>query len=289
MKNKWWGPVWRGLTSDPHSKHYLKLKNAIWLLLYFITDADRKTGYLIRKCQTISQDMGVSKNTIYSWLARLRKHDYIETQSTGRALLIKIAKWRPIKKMRKLSPHTNQSNATIQTRVVSPDKNKAKAMPRKQGQLAKNQRSGYTPNERVLTKDINERYIARGANNSFSNETYTKIIRAYKRLKRVRVDRTNKGKILRNIKTMLQEKYKPKDIIACMEFMAQDKFYKPIWDMGTVCKKIAEFAGGRLKRLKKRRPFYRGCPMRYDLSAVFEDGQWKQFVGKEEDIEWKEK
>ena len=44
--------------------------------------------------------MKVSGRTVQAWLAMLRKHGYITTGSTGRALRITIEKWKPVKKMR---------------------------------------------------------------------------------------------------------------------------------------------------------------------------------------------
>lgn len=99
----WWGPVWRGLFVDPTGKHYRAMGRALWLYGYLIVHADRRTGTLFRKVTTIASDMKVSARTIQAWLTLLRQHGYITTKSTGRALEIKIEKWKPIQKTRQVS------------------------------------------------------------------------------------------------------------------------------------------------------------------------------------------
>jgi Helix-turn-helix domain len=94
----WWGPVWRGLFVDPAGKHYRAMGRAIWLYGYLIVHADRRTGILYRRVTTVANDMQVSERTIQAWMALLRQHCYITTKTTGRALVIRIEKWRPIVK-----------------------------------------------------------------------------------------------------------------------------------------------------------------------------------------------
>src|SRR2546423_9047202 len=95
---KWWGPIWRGLFVDPAGKHYRAMGRALWLYGYLIVHADRRTGALYRRVATVARDMQVSERTIQTWLTLLRRHDYIRTKTTGRALVIGIEKWRPIMK-----------------------------------------------------------------------------------------------------------------------------------------------------------------------------------------------
>lgn len=98
----WWGPVWRGLFVDPEGKHYRAMGRALWLYGYLIVHANRRTGVLYRAVTTVARDMQLSKRTIQSWLSLLRKRGYIGTKSTGRSLVIRIEKWRPIiKEVRK--------------------------------------------------------------------------------------------------------------------------------------------------------------------------------------------
>jgi hypothetical protein len=50
----------------------------------------------MRKIQTMSNDMGVTRHTALRWLAILRNADYIKTVNTGRSLTIQIMRWNPI-------------------------------------------------------------------------------------------------------------------------------------------------------------------------------------------------
>ena len=97
-QKNWWGYIWRGLLVERNGKHYKSMGRAIWLYLYLVVHADRQTGELKRKTQTISDDMGISKRTIQRWLQTLRNTNYITTTTNGRALKIKIMKWRRIYK-----------------------------------------------------------------------------------------------------------------------------------------------------------------------------------------------
>lgn len=92
-QKQWWAPVWTGLVMDSEAKHYRRMKNALWLFLYIVLNANRKSGFLVRKIKTISSDTGINQNTILRWLNILRKQGYITTQNTGRGLLIQIKEW----------------------------------------------------------------------------------------------------------------------------------------------------------------------------------------------------
>ena len=87
---------------DEEAQHCRKMKNAIWLFLYLVLTADRKTGLLTRKVKTISADMGVSRDTTLRWLTILKREKYIDAKSTGRCLAIRIKKWRPLGEVAKL-------------------------------------------------------------------------------------------------------------------------------------------------------------------------------------------
>ena len=86
----------RGLVVDARAQHYRKMKGAVWLFMYLLLHADRKTGELRRKHATISHDMGITARTIRRWLERLCRHGYVTVTHTGRALVIHIQKWKPL-------------------------------------------------------------------------------------------------------------------------------------------------------------------------------------------------
>ncbi len=92
----WWAPLWRGLVVDPAGKHARGLKDSVWLLLYLILHADRRTGRLRCRLSIIVRDMGRPRRTIQRWMRRLRAQAYIEVRRTGRAPEIGILRWRPV-------------------------------------------------------------------------------------------------------------------------------------------------------------------------------------------------
>lgn len=94
----WWSPVWSSLVLDKKAKHRRVIKQAIWLYLYFLTVANRRTGISYRKISTIAIETGFEKRSINRWLKLLRDKKYIETQSSGRALKFLVTKWKPISK-----------------------------------------------------------------------------------------------------------------------------------------------------------------------------------------------
>ncbi len=92
----WWVHFWSGLVRDPTSKHHRALRQAVWLYLYLLIAANRKTGTSMRRISTIAAETGFNRRSIHRWLKTLRKKGYIHTRSNGRALQISITKWRPI-------------------------------------------------------------------------------------------------------------------------------------------------------------------------------------------------
>ena len=91
----WWGAVWRGLVIDAEGKHISNLGRAVWLYLYCIIHADRKTGVLTRRLSTIAVDMHIPLRTVRRWLSILRNLDYVKVQQTGRSSVIHISRWKP--------------------------------------------------------------------------------------------------------------------------------------------------------------------------------------------------
>jgi len=95
-KKEWWAPVWNGLVMDADAVHFQTMGNAVWLFLYFLVNANRSTGVLMRRTRTISFDMGLPRSTTFRWLKILREGGYIETLTSGHSLTIQIRKWRPV-------------------------------------------------------------------------------------------------------------------------------------------------------------------------------------------------
>lgn len=93
---KWWAPVWKGLVMDEDAAHFQKMGSSLWLFLYFLLNANRNTGILVRKVRTISVDTGIQRRKIFKWLNILREGEYITTENSGRCLMITIQRWKPL-------------------------------------------------------------------------------------------------------------------------------------------------------------------------------------------------
>lgn len=98
IQKSWWAAVWRGLVADPEAKHYRSIRSALWLYIYLIVHANRKTGELNRRYETIARETGINKRTIRHWLAMLRREGYVKVDRLGRApaITIRIQRWKPI-------------------------------------------------------------------------------------------------------------------------------------------------------------------------------------------------
>ena len=105
---RWWGFVWRGMVVSRSGKHYEAMGRAVWLFLYLIIHANRRTGTLYRRIRTIARDMHISERTIQFWMKTLRDNGYITTERTGRSLIIHIAKWRPVGQSNSVNPRSTQ-------------------------------------------------------------------------------------------------------------------------------------------------------------------------------------
>jgi helix-turn-helix protein len=92
----WWAPIWRGLVVEGTAKHYRAMRSSIWLYLYLIVHADRRSGTLFRRIDTIAHDMGVNSATVRRWMSRLARRGYISRKRTGRSLRITVERWKPL-------------------------------------------------------------------------------------------------------------------------------------------------------------------------------------------------
>ena len=99
LKQKsWWGPIWRGLVVDSGAKHYLRMRSALWLFVYLILHAERKTGRLHRRYATITRDTGIPKRTVRRWLAVLEQAGYVEVErgEHSQAFSMRIRRWKAL-------------------------------------------------------------------------------------------------------------------------------------------------------------------------------------------------
>src|SRR5206468_12084 len=63
---------------------------------YFLLNANRRSGLLMRKIETICNTMGITRDTAQRWLRILRQGGYIKTVNTGRSLTIQVTRWKPL-------------------------------------------------------------------------------------------------------------------------------------------------------------------------------------------------
>lgn len=92
----WWAPVWRGLVVDPEAKHYRRMGIAIWLYLYLVMHADRATGRLPLKLDTVAKQTAIPRRTLERWLSCLREDDYVRVERTGHRISGIILRWKSI-------------------------------------------------------------------------------------------------------------------------------------------------------------------------------------------------
>jgi CRP-like cAMP-binding protein len=90
----WWTPIWRGLSADPGSKHRIAMGASLWLYLYLLTYANRKTGMVRRRMDQVQSDTGYPMRTIQRHLKRLEQKSYISLNRSKHYLHITIKKWK---------------------------------------------------------------------------------------------------------------------------------------------------------------------------------------------------
>ncbi|MFH1680619.1 MAG: hypothetical protein ABIH26_08250 [Candidatus Eisenbacteria bacterium] len=85
--------VRRGLVADPGAKHFHAVKQAVWLYLYLLVEADPDHGDLILDPARAATETGFSEATLRSWLGHLRKAGYLSARQGGGGLRIRILRW----------------------------------------------------------------------------------------------------------------------------------------------------------------------------------------------------
>jgi len=128
-QKQWWAPVWKGLVMDAEAKHHRMMKSAVWLYLYLLLGANRKTGILMRKIETISKDMGIPRDAVSRWLNVLRDGGYIVTTNTGRSLTIQVTRWKALAGAGKTKPQMLELSNTRYWKIPPPSQMPVPAIP----------------------------------------------------------------------------------------------------------------------------------------------------------------
>ena len=97
QSRQWWTPVWRGLVADPESHHRKQMGSSVWLYLYLLAYANRKTGVVRRRLSQIREDTGYPARTVQRHLKRLKDKNYIAADRAGQYLHLRINKWKSFK------------------------------------------------------------------------------------------------------------------------------------------------------------------------------------------------
>jgi hypothetical protein len=90
----WWTPIWSGLANDINGKHRKAMGLSLWVYLYLLAYANRKTGIVHRKQKIIARETGLPLRTIQRHLKRLATQHYITLDTSERPLQIRIEKWK---------------------------------------------------------------------------------------------------------------------------------------------------------------------------------------------------
>jgi hypothetical protein len=67
---------------------------SVWMFLYLLTYANRKTGIVRRSLTMMAKDTGYPVRTIQLNLKNLREKGYLTSSHEGRYLTIQIEKWK---------------------------------------------------------------------------------------------------------------------------------------------------------------------------------------------------
>lgn len=153
-EKEWWAPVWKGLVMDSGAAHFKKMGNAVWLFLYFLLNANRSTGGLVRKVKTISSDTGIPRRTVFQWLNVLRKGRYITTKSSGRFLIVEVQKW---KSLREVQEKAHQKCQTLHSRGAKNGTSQTTFEGQKTPETKENSESESLPKKNTIKENILKR------------------------------------------------------------------------------------------------------------------------------------
>ena len=104
-KKEWWFHVQSSFPLD--SIVWEQMGKAIRLYLYLLSFANRESGILLRKYETIAKHLRISPKTAKRWMDTLRKHGYIKATRLTHGFTIQITNYKSIIKNR--SDNTDQS------------------------------------------------------------------------------------------------------------------------------------------------------------------------------------
>jgi len=125
--------------------------------------------------------------------------------------------------------------------------NKQRCSSKLTGVLAKTNSTTISSLNNNISNNIRLDKPTKRKNLKYPKDDYNKIINAYQELKNIKLKGPEFSPIQQAIKTMFMSGRSVKEIIACMEFMAEDDFLKDKWTIRTIRLKIPEFMAGNLE------------------------------------------
>lgn len=130
------GFFFQEVIAHPQARHYIRMKNAIWLYLYLISFANPKNGKFTSQLSDIAANTGYSVETIQSWLGHLRKQHYVSMKKQGSQLIFKINQWRNLKNKAEEDIPLPIKQTSKRRKKSSQEKIVASKLPSASGQLA---------------------------------------------------------------------------------------------------------------------------------------------------------
>ena len=90
------GPLLREIVADATGRNRRRMRQAVWLYFYLIVFANARSGKLISRIPDIAAALGVSENTVNSWLGHLKKWHYVSVVKMGNGLHFRVNRWQEV-------------------------------------------------------------------------------------------------------------------------------------------------------------------------------------------------
>jgi len=99
------------------------------------------------------------------------------------------------------------------------------------------------------------------SSSKFSKDWYDSVLKRFCELKDIAPQKREWLPLQQECKSMFLSGRVPKDILACMEFMAKDEFYQKSFTLKTIRMKLPEFLAGKLHKKDKVPPYFKDWKM----------------------------
>lgn len=206
-----------------------------------------KRGQLLTTRSKLCQELKIADQPAKTLLSRLEATKFLTRKTTNKNTIITIQNYNKYQiTNQQINQQTNQQKVPKTTN----DQQTKKVTPII---TYKNDKEEVYKKKNMGLNKSNRKKL------SFKKEDYNKIIDIYQKLKGITLQGNEFLPIQQTIKTMLMSDRTPDQIISCMYFLADDKFFSSIWTIKTVRLKLPEFLAGKLKKIEpdESSPLYR--------------------------------